>query len=433
MPHPPSIPKQVAKYQILRPIGGGSMSTVYLGHDPFVNRDVAIKTVHGDSTDDLERTQRKLFFNEAHAAGLLKHPNIVAILDAGVADDIYYLVMEYVPGERTLDDFTSTSTLLPLETSIKIMFQCAMAMHYAHGKGLIHRDLKPRNVLVTKDLDAKISDFGIAIVPHRPDAEILEQHGSPLYMAPEQLESGHPEAHSDVFALGTIMYELVTGRHPFSGRSLQEVQDNICTLEPVPPSTLRKQVPKIFDRVVSRALAKSPRDRYQTSLDLAGDLSVVFDFVDVEALSRAQKFAAAKELSQFRELADTELWELIAVSSWKRASAGQTLILEGDVDRAFYIIIDGEVSVSIGGRELSRLGKGDCFGEMGYVSGQPRHATIQAVSEATCMKISAAMLDRTSQACQLQFHKLFLYTLIERLQRANQEILTTRAASEHES
>jgi len=159
-----AIPEKLGKFEINRQIGRGSMGVVYEGYDPFSNRIVAVKVARTDSLKSPEAGARfrKMFFNEAHTAGKLKHPNIVEIVDAGVDGEACYIVMEMVPGGKTLKPFCSPDNLLPYETVIEIMFKCAKALDYAHREGVIHRDIKPTNILITDDMDVKIADFSIA-------------------------------------------------------------------------------------------------------------------------------------------------------------------------------------------------------------------------------------------------------------------------------
>ena len=211
----------LGKYQVLKTIGKGNMATVYLGQDPFVDRPVAIKVAADEyvNSSDNGPLYRQMFFNEAQAAGMLKHPNVTAIFDAGVDQDRYYIVMEYVYGGTTLDRFTSSQHLLSIKNLTDILYQCAMALDYAHRKGVIHRDIKPKNILITDDLEAKITDFGVAIVPHLQEGMAPEHAGSPLYMAPEQLRLEEATNQCDLFSLGVVAYELLTGKHPFEGGS----------------------------------------------------------------------------------------------------------------------------------------------------------------------------------------------------------------------
>ena len=171
----------LGKYDVIREVGKGSMGVVYLGHDPFASKDVALKVALPESLQDEAggARYRKMFFNEAKVAGMLKHPNIVGVKDAGVEGDICYIVMEYVPGGLTIHPHCQQGQLLPIEDAVRIVFKCARALDYAHRKGVIHRDIKPRNILITENQDVKIGDFSIALMTldaAEPRSTVMSDH-----------------------------------------------------------------------------------------------------------------------------------------------------------------------------------------------------------------------------------------------------------------
>jgi serine/threonine protein kinase len=427
-PQPPGLEDcALAKYQVIKRIGKGSMGTVYLGHDPFIDRPVAIKVADHErlnSTQDGE-FYRKLFFNEAQAAGMLKHPNITSIFDAGTDKGFYYIVMEYVHSGRTLDRYCTVDNLLPVNDIITIVYKCALALDYAHKKGVIHRDIKPRNILVTDEREVKITDFGIAVMAGDGDTHMDGFAGSPLYMSPEQIRHEPASPQCDIFALGVVMYEMLTGRHPFTAANIDAIQHLIQNVVPPPVRTLRADAPEVLERIISRALAKDVRSRYKSAMDLAGDLSLVFDFIEParESVTRQEKFNILRNFEFFREFTDNELWELLNASQWLELKPEQTVISEGDVDKSFYIIVNGSVAVSKTGKFVDTLEGGDCFGEMGYVSGRSRTASIRTAVPTTLIKVHSTLIERASINCQLKFHKLFLHTLIARLSRATDRIV----------
>ena len=420
----------LGKYQILRKIGAGNMATVYMGHDPFIDRPVAIKVARPDHAGDGEASEfyKQLFFNEAQTAGLLKHPNITAIYDAGVDRSHYYIVMEYVHGGDTLDSYTGINVLLPLGTVTALLYQCAMALDYAHKKGVVHRDIKPRNILLTEDREAKITDFGVAVAPGMHSNGSPQHAGSPLYMAPEQVRREAPVSQSDLFSLGVVAYELLTGKHPFHGENIDAIEYRIQNTTPLPLRELRGDVPQIFQRIVDKALAKRARNRYKSGLDMAGDVALVFDFLKQPAfrLTQQEKYHQIENLHFFRDFHDSDLWELINAAEWVRLVQDNEIVQEGQAETAFYVLVSGEVVVRKSGREIVRLYPGDCFGEMGLVSRRPRTASIIAVTDITVMKLRDVVIDRTSINCQLKFQRRFLTALIERLEHA-----TERIASAH--
>jgi serine/threonine protein kinase len=415
----------LGKYQILTFIGTGNMATVYLAHDPFIDRPVAVKVARPDSIgDDDGRLYKQVFFNEAQTAGLLKHPNITAIYDAGVDRDNYYIVMEYVHSGRTLDRYTAIENLLPIDEVTRILYQCAMALDYAHRKGVVHRDIKPRNILLTKEHEAKITDFGVALAPGIAAHSEVEHAGSPLYMAPEQIRREAATAQSDLFALGVVAYEMLTGKHPFQGENMEVIEHNILHKSAPRLSKWRADVPEIYQRIIDKALARDRRLRYRSGLDMAGDISLVFDFLKLPAfrLSQQEKYSRVEALHFFKPFPENELWELINAGEWMRLPADTEIMREGQADTSFFILISGEVVVRRNDRDIVRLHPGDCFGEMGMLSRRPRTATIVAGSEVTLLKLRDNTVDRMSVNCQLRFQRQFLIALIERLDHATDRI-----------
>ncbi len=416
----------LGKYQILTKIGAGNMASVYMGHDPFIDRPVAIKVARPDYVDSTSNGEfyKQLFFNEAQTAGLLKHPNITAIYDAGVDREFYYIVMEYVHGGDTLDRYTEIDQLLPIATVTSILYQCAMAMDYAHKKGVVHRDIKPRNILLTEDREAKITDFGVAATSGVSGAQSPEHAGSPLYMSPEQVRRGDVVTQSDLFSLGVVAYEMLTGKHPFNGENIEAIQHRILNTAPMKLNLARPEIPDVYQRIIDKALAKDKNQRYKTGLDMAGDISLVFDFLKQPAvhLTQQEKYHRVENLHFFKGFPDSDLWELINAAEWIRLPQDDEIVQEGQADTSFYVLVNGEVAVSKSSREIVRLYPGDCFGEMGLLSRRPRTATISAVTDVTVMKLRDSVVERMSVNCQLKFQRQFLNALIERLEHANEHM-----------
>jgi serine/threonine-protein kinase len=251
------------------------MGVVYRARDPKIDRDVAIKTISlagQDSADELEYRER--FSQEARAAGRLSHPGIVAIFDAAEDPETRepFLVMEYVRGEPLSKVLRAAGGKLPAENALHFALEIAEALAYAHSHGVIHGDIKPANILITDDGHAKIADFGVARFNHGLVTNTGKIFGSPAYMAPEQLSGGAPHSRSDLFSLGVMLYSMVTGFRPFQGNTAETVCFKVMNVEPVPVTSFQAELQPGLDRIVSRSIAKDPRDRYQSGTEMAEDI-----------------------------------------------------------------------------------------------------------------------------------------------------------------
>jgi serine/threonine protein kinase len=415
------IPKKIGKYEIVDELGRGSMGTVYSANDPFSARTVAIKVAHSQFIDQSEAGQRfrKLFFNEAHAAGVLDHPNILRVYDADAEGELCYLVMELVLNAGTLEDYCKPENLLPLRETVGIVYKAAKALDYAHRQGIIHRDIKPSNILLTGERDIKLADFSIAMIT-RTDVKATQFTGflgSPLYMSPEQISERPLNTSTDIFSLGAVMYQLLTGKHPFRAETLSGITQKITGEEPPGVGEFRNDLPEGLGYTVKRMLKKRPEQRYATGLDLAADLAVIFEDLDAIPSEDAlrEKFGVIKNLGFFKGFSDADIWELIRACTWQNYPAGTSVIKEGESDHSFYIVLAGVVAIEKGGRHVENLQEGDCFGEMGYLSRAKRTATVVAKTDVSLMCVNAATIDRAAEDTQLRFHKVFVRTLIKRL------------------
>lgn len=261
----------IGRYKVLAMLGQGAMGTVYKAIDPLIERTVAIKTINLNLSKEERAEFEERFYREAKSAGRLSHANIVTIYDVGETDDIAYIAMEYLEGQ-SLREVLDSGVVLPLDRISKIAARIASALHYAHENHVVHRDIKPANIMITSSRDVKIMDFGIAQIPTGSRTQLGTVLGSPKYMAPEQVASQPTDGKTDIFALGVVLYEMLTGTTPFNGDNLSAIMYKILHEQPAPPSTLNPRVPPVFDRIVSRALAKRPEDRYQTAREFARDL-----------------------------------------------------------------------------------------------------------------------------------------------------------------
>ena len=398
------------------------MGTVYLGHDPYIDRAVAIKVAHAEQLSDEESGDRfrKMFFNEAHTAGRLTHPNIIGIYDAGVDEDACYIVMEHIKGGKTLKPYTKSDSLLSVEKVVEIVFKCAKALDYAHKQGVIHRDIEPTNILVTDEMDVKIGDFSIAHITKLDSTATMPMGlvGSPRYMSPEQVNEDFITNQTDLFSLGIVMYELLTGKHPFAADNFSRLVQKILNEEPPEITEYRSDLADPLVRIVKKAMTKDRDERYQMGLDLASDLSRAFDALleaPSENISEQEQFSAVKQLDFFQGFPDAEVWEILRAGKWQDYRDDEEIIVEGELDDSFYIIVDGMVAVRKSGKDLRTLLAGDCFGEMGYLAKTKRTATIVANGDTSILKVNSTVISQVSLNCQVRFLKVFLRTLIHRL------------------
>ena len=414
------VPDKIGKYVIINKIGKGSTGTVYLSHDPYYRRDVAIKVynIEEDQDADRARVSRKMFFNEAHMVGMLQHPNIMPIYDAGEEDGKYYVVTEHIQGARTLAAYCRPDNLLRVDDVVEIIYKCAKALHYSHGRGVIHRDIKPSNVMLTIDNDVRIIDFGIAICADADVSRIEGIAGSPSYMSPEQVQSEDLTPASDIFSLGAVLYELLTGFRPFRADNLSKLLHQIVYATPPPIHTYRDDLPEELEHVVAMCMQKHPSKRCASGNAMAADLTRVYQDLRAkyDSFDNQEHFDLLRGLTFFHEFSHAEIWEVLRASDWHEYRDADDIVREGEMDDRFYIIVSGQCDVEANGRKLGVLADGDCFGETSYVRGAKRTASIRANGPTTILRVSSTLMEQVSQACQLRFNKVFLRSLITRLQ-----------------
>ena len=277
---------QLGRYEIDRELGKGAMGVVYLGRDPKIGRTVAIKTLALSSEFEAEELEkvRERFFREAETAGRLVHPNIVTIFDAGEDQDLAYFAMEYLPG-RDLSAHAKPETLLPLSTVISIVARVADALDYAHGKHVVHRDVKPGNIMYDAATDSvKVTDFGVARITDSSKTKTGIVLGTPSFMSPEQLAGQKIDGLSDLFSLGVTLYQLCCGALPFKGDTMAQLMYRIANELPVDPLSLNRDLPEGLVAVIHRALAKKKQDRFQSGAEMAEALrnsQTMFTSVDL--------------------------------------------------------------------------------------------------------------------------------------------------------
>ncbi len=416
--------QRIGKYQLKQELGRGAASVVYLAYDDFLNADLALK-LYLPPSDSEERDLGAAvqFVNEAALAGKLVHPHIVTIVDAVADEQHRYVAMEYVPGGSLLR-FTRPDHLLPVDEVIQIAFKCCGALEFASRLGVVHRDIKPSNILRDSDGEVKVADFGAAFIRGVRTSEAFRL-SSPSYGAPEQIQGHPPTAQSDMFSVGVMLYELLTGRKPFRGTTVEETLHQIITADHVPPSQVRPDMPPLLDAVIDRFLQKWPADRYANWAEAALDLAAVGRMsIYRQSIPDSEKFTTLRASPLMAEFDDAGLWEMATHAKWSRVPAQHVLVQEGETGDSLLLIAQGSAKVISQGRLLNVLTDGDCFGEMAYVQGpgSVRSATVQTGTDTLVAEFDRAELQGLSAASQLKLANALLRILAERLTLANARV-----------
>jgi eukaryotic-like serine/threonine-protein kinase len=423
------------KYEIFRQLGEGATSTVFLCFNPFTEHEVAIKRFFPEILNDPKRGKqfRHMLQNEASLAGKLIHPHIVQVFDAVINENESYIVMEFVSG-GTLEPYCRPETLLPVERVVEIAFKCSHALEYANKLGITHRDIKPANILLVAtggpagagDGEIKISDFGACIQSGDDQTQTqVSGVGSPAYMSPQQLREQTLNHQTDIYSLGVVMYQLLTGQLPFQASSNYGMIYQICNIDPPPPSAIRGGLPPTLDAIVGRAMQKELENRYATWEEFAHDLAHAFRNHEFTArqveLPDSEKFEALRSITFFDDFSDVEIWEILRFTQWEAVVAGTRMMLDGEPGDYLFFILEGEVEVSKGGRPLGLLGRGEIVGEIAVIDRRhPRRvADIMARIDTRIVMIHGESLRQASETCRMHFYQGFLLVLSGRLARTN--------------
>ena len=417
---------QVGKYEVQKMLGKGSTGTVYLARDQFTGREVALKTIEPEVFRDPEfgAVYRTQFQNEASLAGKLRHPHIVAILDAVVGEESGHIAMELVTG-GDLSQYAKPERLLAPADVLQIGFKVCGAMDYAYReRGIVHRDIKPANIMIARGTEIRIADFGAAFLKKSQAAQTAAM-GSPFYMAPEQIQGRDPTFHSDMYSLGVVLYELLAGQRPFHAEKLEALIEQILQGEPAPPSALRAGLPPEVDAVVLRAMRRDPAQRYGTWAQFGVELSRAMRLVmPASVIPDSEKYLALSKVEMLQLLSDAEFWELAAAGRWVRVARGETIVEEHSAGSSFFFLAAGQAKVTKQGRLLNMINEGECFGEMAFIRGgeEPRHATVEAMTDVVLAEFEPDVLAQMSLSAQLHLTRALVRNTVDRLALANTRI-----------
>ncbi len=308
---------------------------------------------------------------------------------------------------------------------LQICFKCCGALDYAFREGIVHRDIKPANIMIASGTDVKIADFGAALLRKTQTVQTVAI-GSPFYMSPEQIEDKPLTHHSDMFSLGVVLYELLTGQRPFAADSLEGLVQKILQQDPAPPSTLRDGVPREIDRIVMQALGKKPEHRYATWAEFALQLAHA---VQAGAAGRGdigqREVPGAEEASRC-----SPTCPIRSCGNWRAPDAGpgcrasRPSFRENEPGQSFFFLAQGEVKVTRQGRLLNMIDKKEFFGEMAYIRGGelPRHATVESMTELLLAEFDPDALSRMTLGAQLQLTRTLVRNLVDRLELANERL-----------
>jgi serine/threonine-protein kinase len=404
---------KLGKYDLVEEVGRGAYGVVYRGRDPFVQRDVAIKIALGAAAQKDDDT----FFAEARAAGKLNHPYIVSLYDAAKEGGQRYMVMEHIQGETLKRFCDADGPRLKVDRVVDIMLKCSLALDYVHKNGVLHKDIKPANIMLTADGTPKLMDFGIAAESKADAAERQSKvEGSPMFMSPEQVRGKPLSPASDLYSMGALMYILLTGRPMFIASSPKELFLLVKTT-PAPSLKGTKGIPEALATIVDKLLSKDPAARHQTGRELGEELASVAEHLRTGGRRKSLVISekTLKELRFFKAFKGGELRELLDASTTVVHRAGEVIIREGEMDNCLFILLAGLAEVRKGRQLIALLEKGDVFGEIGFLYAVRRTASVVATTDVMALKANSTLLEQMSEQCQLHYYKVFAENLILRL------------------
>lgn len=416
---PAAVPDRIGDYEILGVLGRGESATIYLGRQLYPARDVAIKVYDaGLLASQDRRLFRSLFLKELLLAKRLSHPNITQVYDGAADDERAYIVMEYAQA-GSLDRYCVPEGLLEPSRVAELLEKVCDALSYANAHDVIHRDLKPANLLLGADGEPKVADFGVALTQFAFDSTRSLMVGSPAYMAPEQVERRPSSMKSDIYALGIVMYKMLTAALPFAPGSAAALATRILLGNLPAPSAARRDLPKIFDDIFARATDRDPALRYARWEDMAADLRRVSRPRGEEG-SESARLAKLGALPFFRGFTPDTLQEVLPMARWFDVRAGSELVGEDDQGYTFFVLVRGQMRASRKGTLLAILGAGQALAETSFLrrSGSQRFSTLRAVTDCTLVEFDPDVLWLASPECLRHIHQALLAGMAERLVNA---------------
>lgn len=416
------------RFEMKQVLGRGGSGEVRLAFDTYAQRDVAIKMNRLNLFDDpvAGNRNRKMWLNETRLAGKLQHPFIVQIFEAGSTDEFNYIVMEYMAG-GSLKQFTAPDKLLPVNRLIDILYKVCNALDFATKMGVLHRDIKPANVLLGAGGEVKISDFGAAF-SIESDLTQVDMIGTLPFVAPEHFRKALPSQQNDIYAVGVMAYQLLTGRYPFTAKSPEDLIYQKLNHEVMSLDGLRNDIPQALRFAVHRAMHKDRELRYTSWQAFFEDLAAALPRIAIPEDSRfdSTRFNFMRKFKFFSDFSDAQVWETLDISRSLTMGTGKTIIEEGKVGNNLFIITSGEIVVSKNGKEINRMGVGNCFGEISYLD-EVKHLRSSSVTATTALElieIEGKSLRLASDGLQSRFSKALLTLMVAQMRNADQLIFS---------
>ncbi len=437
------------EFHAVSELGRGATSTVYLAVKKFeraaagpapggeefpdlmpaeatpLPQRVAVKVVNfTDESTKLSRRFRKLFATEAWVASQLDHPNITKVFNWKVEDERAYLVMEHLEGE-TLDSFVSLDKLLPVQQVVDIIHKVAVALDYAHRRGVVNRDIKPANVMLCANGEIKVMDFGLALNIKKNvdiDSTYINGLGSPSYMSPEQIKGYTLNHQTDLYSLGVMFYQLLTGRLPFRAKNTAALIYQIINMSPVPVTQLNPELPAFTDLVIAKAMEKDLYSRYRLGANFAKDLSdAPYQRVKVsQTVNLDVRWKALRALTALGDIDDLDIWELLRASSWRELPPATVIMREGEEGKSFGIVVKGLVELENSDRAFTIAARGDFVGATEWLDkGAPkRMCTATTLDNVVYLEIHPVAFEYATEELAEIINRLAMESVLKRLRVA---------------
>lgn len=423
-----AVPAKVGKYQLLDRIGSGTCGIVYRAYDAILSRDVALKVSQVGTLDQHTGKvpgAQKAFITETLSAGRLSHPNIVTVYDAGVDGPLNYIAMEYVEGV-SLKKYGRGQTQLPAYRVVNVIAEVCEAIDFSHKMGIVHRDIKPANIMVSNTGSVKLLDFGIAVSTSAEDVNGRQALGTPNYMSPEQVVGKDLGPRSDIYSLGAVMFEMLTGQQLFKAEKVKELFRAVIKDMAPPLRSIRPDLPKELELVVARCLAKNPRQRYASGAEMAAALRKVADNMappDLLTPELESWMSLIPQLKFFSGFSARKVARFTSVCSLERYPAGKTLLSRDTIDNHLYVILEGVASTGDGSGLSAVLGPGDCFGESGFVRGDKSVIDIEVMTDIVALKVHSKNVQQLPDADQLGHYQMISNSIAQRTANSDELLL----------